>query len=220
MEGHGCSWLEVSKFEAAGAHVGVVVKEPEEGVLELWELFLTGEACVVLHVIVHKVDALWFEKGSYFFVLVNNIPKVDLAVVRVNSLISASSPEEHPGEDGKSFEAPGKVPELEEEDWYGWQYVYLEGVLESAASVIDVPECWEDSKKDVLPVGVEEWDCGLWIFWFGDMCGLEIVLEVGVVCWLPLRLPTNVVGVAIGPAGFVILDSLNQVLGSFTSWYH
>jgi hypothetical protein len=62
------------------------------------------------------VDALWFEKGSYFFVLVNNISKVDLAIFRINSLISASSPEEHPGEDCKSFESPREVPELEEED--------------------------------------------------------------------------------------------------------
>ena len=64
MESHGGSGLQVSEFEEPGAHVGVVVEKPEEFVLELGELLLAGEACIVFHVVVEEMDGFWFEELS------------------------------------------------------------------------------------------------------------------------------------------------------------
>jgi hypothetical protein len=55
------------------------------------------------------------------------------------------------------------------------------------------------------------------IFGFADASGLEVVLKVGVIGGSELVLPADVVGVASGPANFVISDSLLQQLGRFAS---
>lgn len=41
--------------------MGVVVKESEEGVFELWEFGGAGEALLVLEVVVKEMDGFWFE---------------------------------------------------------------------------------------------------------------------------------------------------------------
>ena len=71
----------------------VVVEEPEELVLELWELLLLREATVVLEVIVKQVDGFWFEKRAQLRVLVDDVPKVHFVEVGVEGAIADSGPE-------------------------------------------------------------------------------------------------------------------------------
>ena len=116
MEGHGCAGLEVSELEETSGHVGVVVEEAEELVLELWEFLLIGEAGVVLEVVVEKVNGLRLEKGTQLGIVVDDIPEMHLIDVGIEGSVSDSGPEEHPGQDGESLEAEGKIPKLVEEE--------------------------------------------------------------------------------------------------------
>ena len=92
----------------------------------------------------------------------------------------------------------------EDEEGDGWKDEYLEGVLKPVAAVIYSFECGEDSVEEVLKVGVEGGSGDGSIFWFADLGGFEVVFEVGVIGGFPLVLPSDVVGVASGPADFVI----------------
>jgi hypothetical protein len=76
--------------------VGVIVKESEEFVLELWELLLAGESSIVFHIIVHQVDAFGFEKLTQFGVLMDEVSQMHFIDLGVKSLVSDSGPEQHP----------------------------------------------------------------------------------------------------------------------------
>jgi hypothetical protein len=93
----------------------------------------------------------------------------------------------------------------------------LEWVLVPLAAVVDGFEGGEDAVEYILEVGVERGTGSGGVFGFADVGGLEIVLEVGVVGWSPLELPTHVVRVSGGPADFVITKGLQQGLSCPTS---
>ena len=80
--------------------------------------------------------------------------------------------------------------------------------MESFATIVDSFECREDSHKEVLIVGVEgRSDIGC-IFWLVDSGGLKVIFEIGVEGRIEFVLPPDVVGVASGPANFVISECL------------
>lgn len=54
--------LEVAEFEEARRHVRISVKESEETVFKFRELFLAGEALIVLNVKVKHMDSFRFEQ--------------------------------------------------------------------------------------------------------------------------------------------------------------
>lgn len=188
----------------------VIAEKSEEFVLELGEFGLAGVAGVPFHIVIEKVDRLGFEKLTNLFVFMDDISEVDFIDFGVDCFISDSGPEEHPGEDGESLESESEVPELVEEERERWQDEHLERILISFATEVDSLEGGEDSVEDVLQIGVEGWSGDGRIFRFSDFGGLEVILEVGIVGRFPLVLPTDVVGIACGPANFVISDGLLQ----------
>jgi hypothetical protein len=96
--------------------VGVVVEESEEFVLEFGEFLLARESSIILEVVVEQMDCLCLEKGADFGVLMDDISEVHFINIGVESSVSDSCPEEHPGQDGQSLESQGQVPELIEEE--------------------------------------------------------------------------------------------------------
>ena len=88
----------------------------------------------------------------------------------------------------------------------------MEVVLNSAISFIEKFQGWEDSVNDILISSPEE-RSDLWsIFWLFDSGMFISVLWVSVICVSPLELPTQVVGVTVVVADFIILDCVNQTL--------
>ena len=84
----------------------------------------------------------------------------------------------------------------------------MKGILESIAAIVDGLQAGEDSVEQILHVGVEGGsDCG-GVFGLADSSGFETILEIGIISWFPFVLPSDVVGVAVGPADFVIANSL------------
>ncbi|MCB0370126.1 MAG: hypothetical protein KDD45_12060, partial [Bdellovibrionales bacterium] len=88
------------------------------------------------------------------------------------------------------------------------QHEYLEIILVTFAAVVDSFECREDTVENILNVRVEGWSSGRCVFWFTDSGGFEVVFEISIVSRFKLVLPPNVVGVASGPANFVISEGL------------
>jgi len=80
--------------------MSIVVEESEVSVLELGELFFTGVASIILQFIVQKVDWLWFEKGSNFRILMDDISQMYFVDIRIESFVSNSGPEKHPRKNG------------------------------------------------------------------------------------------------------------------------
>lgn len=88
----------------------------------------------------------------------------------------------------------------------------MEIVLNSAVSFIEKFQGWEDSVNDILISSPEE-RSDLWsIFWLFDSGMFISVLWVSVICVSPLELPTQVVGVTVVVADFIISDCVNQTL--------
>ncbi len=88
----------------------------------------------------------------------------------------------------------------------------MEVVLNSAISFIEKFQGWEDSVNDILISSPEE-RSDLWsIFWLFDSGMFISVLWVSVICVSPLELPTQVVGVTVVVADFIISDCVNQTL--------
>lgn len=212
MEGHGGAGLEVSELEEASCHVGVVIEEAEEPVLELGELLLAGQAGVVLQVVVQQVDGFRLEEGAQLRVVVDDVAQVHLVDLGVQGSVTHSRPEQHPGQNGQALEAEGEVPELVEEEGNGGEDGDLEGVLEAAAAVVDGLEGGEDAVEGVLHDVVERRaHCG-GILGLVDLSGLESVLQVGVIGRSPLVLPPHVVGIAGGPADLVKSEGVKEAL--------
>ena len=61
MKSHGCAGFQVSKLEETCGHVGIIVEEAEEGVLELWEFLLAGHSLIILQVVVQQVNCFLFK---------------------------------------------------------------------------------------------------------------------------------------------------------------
>lgn len=108
--------LEVSKFVESGSHMGISVEESEKSVLEFREFLLIRKSIIILKVVVQQMNGLRFEKCSNFWVVMNDVAKVDLVNIGIESSIPDSGPEEHPRKNGQSFESKGQVPELIKED--------------------------------------------------------------------------------------------------------
>ena len=88
----------------------------------------------------------------------------------------------------------------------------MEVVLNSAISFIEKFQGWEDSVNDILISSPEE-RSDLWsIFWLFDSGMFISVLWVSVICVSPLELPTQIVGVTVVVADFIISDCVNQTL--------
>lgn len=96
--------------------MGISVEESEKSVLEFREFLLVRESIIVLKVVIEQMNGLGFKKCSNFWILMNDIAKVDLVNIGIKSSISDSGPEEHPGKNGQSFESESQVPELVKED--------------------------------------------------------------------------------------------------------
>jgi hypothetical protein len=96
--------------------MSIIVKESEKFVLEFREFFFIGEASIILHIIIKKMDGLWFEKSSQFRILMNNISQVYLVNIGIVGSVSDSGPKEHPGQQSKSFKSESQIPELVKED--------------------------------------------------------------------------------------------------------
>lgn len=117
MKSHSGSWLEISKLEEASTHVSVVVEKSEKFVFEFREFLLTRETKVIFHIVVQKMNSFCFEKCTDFWILVDDVSKINLVNIGVKSFVSESGPEEHPGKQSQAFEAKSQIPELEEEKW-------------------------------------------------------------------------------------------------------
>ena len=88
----------------------------------------------------------------------------------------------------------------------------MEVVLDSAVSFIEKFQGWEDSVNDILISSPEE-RSDLWsIFWLFDSGMFISVFWVSVICVSPLELPTQVVGVTVVVADFIISDCVDQTL--------
>lgn len=125
--------------------MGVIVKEAEEFILELWELLLAGESRIVFHIVVHQVDALGLKKLAQFGVLMDDVSQMDFVDFGVKGLVSDSGPKQHPRQNGEPLEADSEIPELVKEQRNRGQYEDLEGVLIPLAAIVDGFKSGEDS---------------------------------------------------------------------------
>lgn len=83
----------------------------------------------------------------------------------------------------------------------------------SLATIVDSLEGRENSVEEVLQVGIERRTYGGRVFGFAYAGRFEVILEVGVIGGFELVLPADVVGVASGPADFVVAHCSKQTLG-------
>ncbi len=77
--------------------MGVIVEKSEEFVLEFREFLLTRETKIIFHIVVQKMNSFWFEKCTNFWILVDDVSKMNLVNIGVKGSVSESGPEEHPG---------------------------------------------------------------------------------------------------------------------------
>lgn len=106
------------------------------------------------------MDSFRLEEVFKLWIFVDEVAQMDFVDIGIDGLVSETGPEEHPGQDGESFEAPSEVPELVEEEGDGGEYKNLEGILVAFAAVVVGFEGGEGPEEDVLPVGVEGWPGG------------------------------------------------------------
>ena len=132
----------------------VIVKESEEGVLELWEFSFVRHSFVPGELIVQEMNAFRLEKRSNFRVLVDDITKMHFINFWIYTLVTNTGPEQHPWQNSKSLETKCEIPELVEEHGDRRQDIDLEGILEALALVIVIFKGGESAVEEVLIVRV------------------------------------------------------------------
>lgn len=206
FEVHGGSGLEVPELEEARGEHGVGVEESPQLVPELGELGIIGQASVVLQVVVQHVGGFGLEQLGDFGILVNHIPQESLLDVGVDAAVSEASVEEGEGQDGHELEPEGGVPEHGEEETGAGQDEDLEVVSNAVPAVPVHLDGGDEAVLEILDVGLEGVVGGGRILGLADICVVVGVLGVGVEAALPLPLPAQVVGVAVGELDLVELD--------------
>ena len=93
----------------------VIVKESEEGVLELWELSFVRHSFVPGELIIQKMNAFRLKKRPDFRVLVDDITEMNFIDFWIYTPVTNTGPEEHPWQNSKGLETSSEIPELVEE---------------------------------------------------------------------------------------------------------